>query len=94
MRKNSVYLLDTERKLDVHETFRKRTGRLLNVLFTFNLRPVSRGYNVFTSLKNVASVLFETFPNIHVYCNNNNILPQILLKVLHTGISVQLDICS
>ena len=29
------------RKLNVHKTFRKRRGRLLKVLRTFNLRPVS-----------------------------------------------------
>ena len=32
---------DTGRKLNVHKTFRRRPGCLLNVLFTFNLRPVS-----------------------------------------------------
>ena len=35
--------LDTGRKLNVHKTFRRRPGRLLNVLCTFNLRPVSTG---------------------------------------------------
>ena len=35
--------LDTGRKLNAHKTFRRRPGRLLNVLCTFNLRPVSRG---------------------------------------------------
>ena len=34
--------VDTGRKLDVHETSR----RLLNVLCTFNLRPVSTGENL------------------------------------------------
>ena len=34
---------DTGRKLNVHKTFRRRPGCLLNVLFTFNLRPVSTG---------------------------------------------------
>ena len=33
--------VDTGRKLNVHKTFRRRPGRLLNVLCTFNLRPVS-----------------------------------------------------
>ena len=33
--------LDTGRKLNVHKTFRRRPGHLLNVLCTFNLRPVS-----------------------------------------------------
>ena len=32
---------DTGRKLNVHKTFRRRPGCLLNVLCTFNLRPVS-----------------------------------------------------
>ena len=66
MRKNSVYPLDTGRNLNVHKTFRKRPGNLMNVLFTFYLRPVFRGYNFFTSLKNVAIVLLETFPNTQV----------------------------
>ena len=35
--------LDTGRKLNVHKTFGRRPGRLLNVLCTFNLRPVPRG---------------------------------------------------
>ena len=35
--------VDTGRKLKVHKTFRRRPGRLLNVLCTFNLRPVSTG---------------------------------------------------
>ena len=33
----------TGRKLNAHKTFRRRPGRLLNVLCTFNLRPVSTG---------------------------------------------------
>ena len=35
--------VDTGRKLNVHKTFRRRPGRLLNVLCTFNLRSVSTG---------------------------------------------------
>ena len=35
--------VDTGSKLNVHKTFRRRPGRLLNVLCTFNLRPVSTG---------------------------------------------------
>ena len=35
--------VDTERKLNVHKTFRRRPGRLLNVLCSFNLHPVSMG---------------------------------------------------
>ena len=36
--------VDTGRKLNVHKTFRRRPGRLLNVLCTFNLRPASTGF--------------------------------------------------
>ena len=39
----SVFPVDTGRKLNVHKTFRRRPGRLLNVLCTFNLRLVSTG---------------------------------------------------
>ena len=37
----SKMLLDTERKLNVHKTFRRRPGHLLNILYTFNLRNMS-----------------------------------------------------
>ena len=39
----SAFPVDIGRKLNVHKTFRRRPGRLLNVLCTFNLRPVSTG---------------------------------------------------
>ena len=35
--------VDTGRKLKAHKTFRRRPGRLLNVLCTFKLDPVSTG---------------------------------------------------
>ena len=34
--------VETGHKLNVHMTFRRRPGRLLNVLYTFSLRSVSR----------------------------------------------------
>ena len=37
------YPVDTGRKLNVNKTFRRRPGRLLNVLSTFSLLPVSAG---------------------------------------------------
>ena len=43
--------VDTGRKLNVHKTFRRRLGRLLNVLCTFNLRPVSTGLYVIKYLQ-------------------------------------------
>ena len=36
-------LVDTGCKLNVHKTFKRRPGRLLNVSCTFNLRPVPTG---------------------------------------------------
>ena len=36
---------DTGRKLNVYKTFRRRPGRLLNILCTFSLRPVPTGVN-------------------------------------------------
>ena len=36
-----VDLVDAGRKLNVHKMFSRRPGRLLNVLYTFNLRPKS-----------------------------------------------------
>ena len=45
MKKKRYYPIDTGRKLNVHKTFRRRPERLLNVLCTFNLRPVSTGYH-------------------------------------------------
>ena len=42
-RASTVYPVDTQLKLNVHKTLRRHSGRLLNVLCTFNLRPVSTG---------------------------------------------------
>ena len=36
-----TFPVDTGRKSNVHKTFRRRPGRLLSILCTFNLRPVS-----------------------------------------------------
>ena len=38
--------VDTGRKLNVHKTFRRRPRCLLNVLCTFNSRPVSTGCGI------------------------------------------------
>ena len=45
-RETSSCPADTGRKLNVHKTFRGRPGRLLNVLCTFNLRPVSMRWSL------------------------------------------------
>ena len=36
--------VDTGRKLNVQKAFRRRPGRFLNVICTFNVRPVSTGF--------------------------------------------------
>ena len=40
----AIFPVDTGHKLNVHKTSRRRPGRLLNVLCTFNLRPVCTGF--------------------------------------------------
>ena len=44
--------VDTGRKLNVHKTFKRRPGRLLNVLCAFSLCPVSTGKTFFTMSMN------------------------------------------
>ena len=61
----TILPVDTGRKLSVHKTFRRRPGRLLNVLCTFNLRPVSTGLvyhlSVVSTRLRVASARFYSF---------------------------------
>ena len=56
------------RKLNVHKTFRRRHGRLLNVLCTFNLRSVSMGNNCFFEdlLPNPKEVYNIWIPNKYI----------------------------
>ena len=42
--------VDTGRELKIHKTFRGCPGRLLNVLRTFTLRPVSAGFELSLSI--------------------------------------------
>ena len=50
--------VDIGRKLNVHKTFRRRPGCLLNVVCTFNLRPVSTGkVPFFKSNENIKKAL-------------------------------------
>ena len=54
------------RKLNVHKTFRRRPGRVLNVLCTFNLLPVSTGYLCFLKInddecRNCEAYIFPLF---------------------------------
>ena len=60
---------DTGRKLNVHRTFRRRPGRLLNVLCSFNLRPVSTGLAVQYLLNNsIWMVVFIKLGHKFVVC--------------------------
>ena len=63
--------MDTDRKLNIHKTFRRRPGRHLNVLCTFNLRPVSTGvFLTITALKtfensfiiHLENIIFQYYP--------------------------------
>ena len=59
----------TGRKLYVHKTFRRRSGRLLNVLYTFNLRPVSTG-NIKIDLK--YEMITSFFQNLNNFLRLGN----------------------
>ena len=57
---NTYYPVDTGRKLNVHKKFRTRPGRLLNVLCTLNLRPVSTGsFYYYANVYNTAFTLLN-----------------------------------
>ena len=56
-RQQTTAPVDTGRKLNVHKTFRKCPGRLLKVLFTFNLRPVSTGSNAEHLLRKIMETI-------------------------------------
>ena len=58
--------LDTKRKLNVHKTSRRRPGRLLNVLCTFNLRVVSTAYGYI--------IFFVTMVNVFIRFNYIDVL--------------------
>ena len=59
--------VDTGRKLNVHTTFRRRPGRLLNVSCTFNLRLVSTGV---ASLKPRAYKFIKTKTPARLFSSN------------------------
>ena len=64
--------VDTETKLNVYKTFRRRPGCFRNVLCTFNLRPMSAGLhlkqqyylNFFTRFPHGAESIFRIAPVI------------------------------
>ena len=66
--------VDTGRKLNVHNAFRRRPGRLLDVLCTFNLCPASAQESVVKHLASM-SILSASFKisNIFTYYPNMKI---------------------
>ena len=59
--------VDAGRKLNVHKTFRKRPGRLLNVLCAFSLRPVSMGLCA-ASILQIIHMKLATFRAMLLFC--------------------------
>ena len=63
----SYFSVDTEGKLNVQKTFRKRPGRPLNVLCTFNLRPrkmmfkENKYYQQFSLWRNILPTSFSHY---------------------------------
>ena len=76
--------VDTGRKLNVHKTFRKRPVLLLNVLCTFNLRPVSTGQDNATATKLVFGS-FVTLQNTLISLMIKSSLDSLLVKVFLKG---------
>ena len=76
-RLKSEYSVDTGRKLNVHKTPRRHPGRLLNVLCTFHLRPVSTGYghyceNLSDNFTNGRSLLIDWLTSFSVISRMTN----------------------
>ena len=53
-------------KLNVQTTFRKCPGLLLNVLYTFNLRPVSTGKVTWRLFHDLFERVFSLDANLHI----------------------------
>ena len=58
--------IDTGCKWNVHKTFRRRLGLLLNVLCTFNIRPVSTGILLVLTHLFVVTILLVLQPYLNV----------------------------
>ena len=69
--------LNTDRKSNVYKTLQKHPGRILQVLCTLNLHPVSRGYSIKLKIK-ATNVLTQSRISI-----NKNVTKAITLFVLH-----------
>ena len=70
--------LETGRKFNVHKTFWRRPGRLLNVLCTFNLHPAFRGS--FFIVNSIKCKRFALYPLItHQSSLKYDLLPVIIV---------------
>ena len=67
-----MHKTNTEHKLNVHRTFRRRRGSFLNVLHMFNLRPVSRmeepykTKNVFSNGTSIRIIQFSSIVSVEL----------------------------
>ena len=68
--RNWPFPVDTGHKLKVYKTFRRLPRRLLNVLCTFNLRPVSTGLLNFRRYRTWEADIAK----IIIICENNYLL--------------------
>ena len=65
----SLIPVDARRKLNAHKTFKRRPGRVLNVLCTFNLRPMFTGILLkYITNSKLASISPHTDPTLTKPC--------------------------
>ena len=76
------YSLDAGRKFNVDKMFRSYPGHLLNLLCTFKLRPVSRGYCQWKYLK--TDLNCSTAKIKQAYKHPNFRFPQIIKKLIYS----------
>ena len=91
------YLVDTGRKLNVHKTFRRRPGRLRNVLCKFNVCPVSTGWilvlNWITNWKVLLNNLFIlTKQWRNTWIHKNVTIDQYVFALVAGSINVSKDV--
>ena len=87
--------VETGRKLKVQKTFRRRPGRFLNVLYTFNLRPVSAGC-LLKVLKRLSAVSWIVIYKIKHFDEPRNLkpsFPTISRKAQGSSLPVQSQQC-
>ena len=85
----SPYPVGTGRKLSVHKTFRRHPGRLLNVLCTFNLRPVSSGYVVIIKKSFDVQLQYHSQFKIWVSLEEHQGFYKLPLKVSQRSLSLE-----